>query len=147
MRSLVRSIGVAGGILMFAGVQNASAQITYPVEFTTSFAFTAGNATMPAGTYTITPDDDSPAMLRLTGAHASVFIETQNAEPRQIPSKTEVVFNRYGNGYVLKAIWIEGSDEGAETLPVEGERHVAKSDSKGEQRVAARKQSNSSKSR
>jgi hypothetical protein len=147
MRSLVRSLGIATGILMFAGVQNASAQITYPVEFTTSFPFTVGNATVPAGSYTITPDDDDPAMLRLAGAHTSVFVETQNAEPRQIPSKTEVVFNRYGNGYVLKAIWIEGSDEGAEILPVEGERHAARSDAKGEQRVAARKTSQTSKVR
>ena len=147
MRSLVRSLGVATGILMFAGVQNASAQITYPIEFTTSFPFTVGNATVPAGSYTITPDDDSPAMLRLTGAHTSVFVETQNAEPRQIPSKTEVVFNRYGDGYVLKAIWVEDSNEGAETLPVEGERHMARGDAKGEQHVAARKTSQTSKRR
>lgn len=147
MRSLARSIGIAGGILMFAGVQNASAQIGEPVEFTTSFPFTAGNATLPAGRYTITPDDDNPAMLRLTGAHTSVFVETQNAVARQIPSKTDVVFKRYGDGYVLKAIWIGGSNEGAETLPVEGERHLARSDSKGEQHVAARKRSETSKSR
>jgi hypothetical protein len=147
MRSLVRSFGIAAGILVFAGVQNASAQVTYPVEFTTSFAFTVGNTTVPAGSYTINPDDDNPGMLRLTGAHTSVFVETQNAEARQIPSKTEVVFNRYGDGYVLKAIWIEGSNEGAETLPVEGERHLARSDSKGEQRVAARKGSDTAKNR
>jgi hypothetical protein len=147
MRSLVRSIGIAGGILMFAGVQNASAQIEEPVEFTTSFPFTVGYATVPAGSYTLTPDDDSPSMLRLTGAHTSVFIQTQNASARQAPSKTEVVFKRYGDGYVLKQIWIEGSNEGAETLPVEGERHAARSDSKGEQHVAARISSNTSKSR
>jgi hypothetical protein len=132
---------------MFAGIQSASAQITYPVEFTTSFPFTVGNSTVPAGSYTVTPDDDNPAMLRVTGAHTSVFVETQNAAPRQVPAKTEVVFNRYGDGYVLKAIWIEGSNEGAETLPVEGERHLARSDAKGEQRVAARKRSTTSRSR
>jgi hypothetical protein len=147
MRSLVRSIGIAGGILVFAIVQNASAQVGERVEFTTSFPFTAGYATLPAGTYTIAPDDDSPAMLRLTGVNTSVFVETQNAAPRQIPSKTEVVFKRYGDGYVLKEIWIEGSNEGAETLSVEGERHVAKNDSNGEQHVAARKGSDTSKSR
>ena len=69
MTSLVRSIGIAGGILVLAGVQNASAQITNPIEFTTSFAFTVGNATMPAGAYTIRPDDDNPAILQLTGKH------------------------------------------------------------------------------
>ena len=147
MRSLVRSIVVAGGIFMFVGVQNASAQIGEPVEFTTSFPFTAGYATMPAGTYTITPDDDSPSMLRVSGAHASVFVETQNAEPSQTPAKTEVVFKRFGSGYVLKEIWIEGSKEGAETVPVEAEHHLAKNESRGDQRVAARKRSDSTKNR
>jgi hypothetical protein len=126
-----------GGILVFVGVHNASAQIGETVEFTTSFPFTAGYATMPAGSYTITPDDDSPLVLRLSGAHTSVFVETQNAEPTQIPSKTEVVFKRYGDRYVLTEIWIEGSKEGAETLSVEAEHHLAKSDSKGDQLVAA----------
>jgi hypothetical protein len=147
MRSLVRSIGIAGGLLLCAGIQNASAQITEPVEFTTSFPFTAGNATLPAGSYTITPDDDSPAMLRLSGANTSVFVETQNAETNEIPGKTEVVFKRFGNGYVLKQIWIEGSKEGAETLTVEAEHHVAKSDAQGDQHLAARKKSDTAKNR
>jgi hypothetical protein len=56
MRSSFRSIGIAAGILVVAGVQNASAQITDPVEFTTSFPFTVGYATVPAGRYTIRPD-------------------------------------------------------------------------------------------
>jgi hypothetical protein len=147
MRSLVRSIGIAGGILLCAGVHNASAQIGEPVEFTTSFPFTAGYATLPAGSYTITPDDDSPSMLRVSGAHTSVYVETQNAEPSQIPAKTEVVFKRFGSGYVLKEIWIEGSNEGAETVPVEAEHHLAKSESKGDQHVAARKRSDTAKNR
>ena len=140
MTSLVRSVGVAGGILMLAGVQNASAQIADRVEFTTSFPFTAGNATMPAGSYTIRPDDDNPQILLLTGSRASVLVETEVAHARQTPSKTEVVFKRYGAGYVLKDVWVEGSDSGAETKVVEAERHAAKQrGAEGEQRVAGRK--------
>jgi hypothetical protein len=117
------------------------------VEFATSFPFTVGLATVPAGSYTIRPDDDNPAILLLTGARASVMFQTISAEAREVPSKTEVVFKRYGNGYVLKDIWVEGSTIGAEATPAEGERHIAKSDSKGEQRVAARKGSDTSKGR
>ena len=148
MRSLVRSIGIAGGILMLAGVQNASAQIAYPVEFTTSFPFTVGAATVPAGSYTIRPDDDNPEMLLLTGSRASVFFQTESKDARQTPSKTEVVFNRYGDKYVLKDIWVEGETSGAESMAAEGERHMAKHPgSNGEQRVAARKTSDTSKGR
>jgi hypothetical protein len=140
MKSLVRSIGIAGGILMLASIQDASAQIFDTVEFTTSFPFTVGNTTVPAGSYTIRPDDDNPAILELMGAHASVLFETDPTEARKTPSTTEVVFMRHGDGYVLKDIWVQGLNSGAETKTVEGERHVAKQHgSEGEQRVAARK--------
>lgn len=142
MTSLVRSIGIAAGMLVLAGVQNASAQITDPVEFTTSFPFTVGYATVPAGSYTIRPDDDNPAVYELTGAHTSVLFQMMGAQARETPSRTEVVFKRYGDGYVLKDVWVEGADTGAEAIAVEGERHVVKhGGSASEERVAARKKS------
>jgi hypothetical protein len=148
MRSLVRSLGIAGGLLVLAGVQNASAQIADPVEFTTSFPFTVGYATVPAGSYTIRPDDDNPQILELSGPRGTVLFQTENAQARQTPSKTEVVFKRYGAGYVLKDIWIEGSDTGAEAVPVEAEKHVAKNQAaQSEQRVAARKKADTAKNR
>jgi hypothetical protein len=141
MTSLVRSISIAGGILLLAGVQKASAQIIDPVEFTTSFPFTVGNSTVPAGRYTLRPDDDNAGIFELTGAKTSVLFQTREAQANETPSKTEVVFRRFGNGFVLKDIWVEGSNSGAETLAAEGERHAAKNGSKGEQRVAGRKKS------
>src|ERR1700752_4748305 len=140
MKSFVRSIGIAGGILLLAGIQNASAQITNPIEFTTTFPFPVGNATMPAGAYTIRPDDDDQAFFQLTGKHVSVLFQTENASAKagQPAAKTEVVFKRYGDAYILKSVWLEGSETGAQTLPQEGERHVAKhGSSPTEQRVAA----------
>jgi hypothetical protein len=142
MRSLVRSIGIALGVLTLASVQNASAQITSTVEFTTSFPFTVGNTTVPAGNYTIRPDDDNPQILELTGKNASVLFQTDVATERETPAKTELVFSRYGgSNYVLKNIWVEGSNSGVETTPAEGERHAAKGGAKSEQRVAGRRKS------
>ena|SRR5437868_1384001 len=146
MKAVFRSIGIAGGILVLAGVQNASAQITNSVEFTTSFAFTVGNTTVPPGSYTIRPDDDDPNILALTGARADVLFQTENKVQETVPSTTEVTFNRYGNGYVLKGIQVEGSEISYVTTPVEGERHVTKRGAaNGEQRVAARKKADASK--
>jgi len=148
MKTLVRSIGIAAGILVLAGVQKASSQIVYPVEFTTSFPFTAGSATVPAGSYTITPDEDNPALLLLAGGRTSVFFQTEEKDAQKAPSKTEVVFSRYGDKYVLKDIWVEGSTNGAESLAAEGERHLAKhGKSTSEQRVAARRKSTTSNDR
>ena len=141
MKSVVRSISIASAIMLLAGVQNASAQIIEPVEFTTTFPFTVGNSTVPAGRYTLRPDDDNPGIFELTGGHTSVLFQTQNTQAKETPSKTEVVFKRYGAGLVLKDIWVEGSTSGAETIAAEGERHAAKSSSNGEQRVAGRKKS------
>jgi hypothetical protein len=142
MRSLIRSIGIAGGILVLAGVQNASAQIPNGVDFTTAFPFTVGNTTVPAGSYTIRPDDDDPGIFELTGKHTSVFFDTEKVTAPKTPSKTEVVFKRYGDGYVLKDIWVDGSDSGAEATTVVGEQHAAKNHGSGtEHRVLGRKKS------
>jgi hypothetical protein len=145
MTSWLRSIGIAGGILVLAGVQNASAQLADTVEFTTSFPFTVGYANVPAGTYTIRPDDDNPRILELNGGHTAVLFQTDIVEEAKAPTKTEVVFRRYGDGYVLKDVWIEGSHSGAETTAVETEHHAAKhSGATGEERVAAHKKSRNS---
>jgi hypothetical protein len=140
MTSSIRSLAVAAGIMVLAAVQNASAQIDNAVEFTTSFPFTVGSTTVPAGSYTIKPDDDSPQLLELSGAGVHAFFETNNAQAREMPSKTEVVFKRYGDRYVLKNIWLDSSDTGYETIAGEGERHMVKQyGSATEHRLAARK--------
>jgi hypothetical protein len=140
MTSLIRSFGIAAGILLLAGVQNASAQIENGVDFTTPFSFTVGSTTVPAGSYVIRSDDDNPDLLQLTGKGVAVFFETNRAQPRDMPSKTEVVFSHYGDAYVLKDIWVEGADTGFESVAAEGERHLAKKYASAvEERVGARK--------
>lgn len=139
MTTFVRSIALTGAILALGGIHNASAQIPNLVEFTTSFPFTVGSATIPAGTYTIRPDDDSPTILELSGGRVNVFFETNNASASDNAPKTEVVFKRYGNTYILKDIWVKGSPSGAESVTAEGERHAKKSQkTESEHRVAAR---------
>ena len=137
MKSLIRSIGMAAVFVLLAGVSHAGAQIVNSVEFTTTFPFTVGAATLPAGSYTIRPDDDNPNILQLVGAHTGVFFETTSLPALQ-PAKTEVVFKRYGDAYVLKNVYVVGSDIGVETIAAEGERHMTKkSASQGERRISA----------
>src|SRR5262249_32066462 len=70
MRSLFRTIAITAGILVLAGVQNARAQLVNALQVTTAFPFTVGNATVPAGSYTIKPDDEDPHGLAQTRTHA-----------------------------------------------------------------------------
>ncbi|MCU1384736.1 MAG: hypothetical protein JWL71_3433 [Acidobacteria bacterium] len=138
MRSFVRSIGIAVGLLLLIGVHQASAQVTGSIEFTTSFPFAVGYANVPAGTYTIRPDDDNPEILLLTGPQVAVLFLTGSINAPSTPAKSEVVFKRYGDGYVLKDVWQQGSDSGAEAVVAESERHAVKAgDAKSDYRVAA----------
>jgi hypothetical protein len=147
MKSFVRSIGITAGLLLLAGVHQASAQVSGSIEFTTTFPFAVGSANVPAGTYTIRPDDDDPAILRLSGGQVAVLFATDNISTRQIPAKTEIVFKRYGDSYVLKDVWMEGSDTGAEAKSAEPERHAAaRGGANADYRVAALR-TNSSKDR
>ena len=125
---------------MLAGMGTVSAQIDYPVEFTTAFPFTVGYATVPPGTYTIKPDEDNPEILELSGGRVGVLFQTINLSATGPVAKSEVVFKRYGDTYVLKSVWVDGSNTGAQSVAAEGERHAAKNQAaESEQRVPARK--------
>ena len=137
MKSLVRAIGAAA-ILLMAGVPQVQAQITGPIKFTTAFPFAVGHSTVPAGSYTIARDDDASGIFLLTGAHIGVLFLTTETEARQAPTKTEIVFRHYGEEYVLKDIFVEGSTAGAESIVAEAELHASKhGHSKGDVRVSA----------
>jgi hypothetical protein len=140
MTALIRSIVVAGVFVVLVGVHTASAQIAGPVEFTTAFPFTVGNTNVPAGSYTIEPDIDNSAILSLTGSDIGVFFQVANIKAPKDVSKTEVVFKRYGQGYILHDVWMVGSATGAESIAAEAEKHHAKHGGPtGEERVEAHK--------
>ncbi|HEX4959650.1 MAG TPA: hypothetical protein VF173_02340 [Thermoanaerobaculia bacterium] len=125
--SLVRRILAVTGFAMFASLSVAQAQLEESFKFTTTFPFTVGNATLPAGSYTITPDEDAPAAFCIIeGKGVKMFFEIRSAETAQAPAKSEAVFTRFGQGYVLKNVWVEGSAEGIETTVAEPERHHIK---------------------
>jgi hypothetical protein len=130
---------LGAAIVLLAGVHNASAQIENQLDFTTSFAFTVGNTTVPAGTYTIMPVEDDPWVLELKGGRTSVVFETERATPNEVASKDEIVFQRYGDRYVLKNIWTEGSDTGYLTEPGAREEQISRhhGGAAAETRVAA----------
>lgn len=141
MKSSFRLIMLAAGIVLLAGVRDASAQIENRLDFTTSFAFTAGNTTVPAGSYTIAPIEEDPSVLELKDGRTSVLIETQSATPAEVPSKDEIVFQRYGDQYVLTNIWTEGSGTGYVMEPSAREAQISwrHGGAPRESRVAAHK--------
>jgi len=116
---------VGGGVVATAQVDTIS-----QIQANVPFAFAVGDTKLPAGKYEIkTLDDNSSNVLELRSAdgHTSVVFDTQDALTRgeQIPSKTELVFNKVGDQYFLYQIWVAGSAAGNEVPKSRMEKRLA----------------------
>ena len=117
---------VLAAAFVAAAAGAANAQVTDRITFKTNFPFVAGNTTLPAGNYTVTPLDDDPGVLELSNGKVSVLLDTEADRPSRMPSKTEVTFNKYGNTYILHEIVDPEAQGGAVVLPVRAEKRHQK---------------------
>jgi hypothetical protein len=104
------------------------AQITNQVKFDVPFEFYAGNAKMPAGSYTVSqpnPDDNLLLIESASGSH-SVFVEYEVGFPTTPHPQTDVTFNKYGKVDFLGAIWVQGQNYTMKILPSKVEKNAAK---------------------
>lgn len=93
----------------------AQAQIEHSVGANVPFAFTAGSAKLPAGSYSIRVlDVEDPHVLAIAdkSGKMEVLVTTQAARADQAPSKTELVFDKVGDREFLSQIWLEGMRDG-----------------------------------
>jgi hypothetical protein len=125
MRMTTRLV-LAAAVLITATAASANAQVLERITFKTNFPFVAGNTTLPAGSYTVTPMDDDPSVLELSNGKVSVLLDTQGDQPARAPSKTAVTFNKYGNTYVLHEILDPEAQGGAVMLPLHAEKRHQK---------------------
>src|SRR5260370_38726948 len=81
-------------------------QVNNTVTFEVPFAFYAGNAKLPAGSYTVTQPDDNAELLLIESADRShsVFVEYVADGSDTPPSKTEITFSKYANAEFLSRI-------------------------------------------
>src|SRR4029077_942925 len=75
----------------------AMGQVDNRLTFQAPFAFYAGNAKLPAGSYTVTQPDDNSELLLIESADGlhSVFVDYMTDDSDTAPVKTEVTFNKY----------------------------------------------------
>jgi len=93
------------GMTMFVSGLVGMAQMPNQHIFTTKSSFYAGNAKMPAGTYTLRPvqeENDIYMLQNKAGTH-SVLVETRPSS-KTAKGKGEVVFNRYGSTDYLEGV-------------------------------------------
>jgi hypothetical protein len=117
------------GLLSVLCVIPSMAQITNSVKFDAPSAFYAGNAKMPAGSYTVTqPDADANLLLIESGNGShSVFVEYEVVSSNTSHAQTDVTFNKYGNVDFLSTIWVQGQDSEMRIPPSKVEKNTAKS--------------------
>ena len=141
MTPVTRRVKVVTVAALFSSVTLAHAQFVDPMEFTTTFAFSVGHTHLPAGRYEIRRDEDDPALYRIQARshqQAGAFFPVEPASLRKAPDKSEIVFMNDGEGYVLEAVWEEGSTDGVESVSAETEkRHLDHPLALREERVPA----------
>jgi hypothetical protein len=75
------------------------------------FAFTVGQTSMPAGSYTISEISDRVMQIRNDETNAVVTVITQREESLNQQSP-RLVFHEYGDSYILAEAWGNWKDSG-----------------------------------
>ena len=129
------------GLLSVLCAIPSMAQITNSVKFDAPSAFYAGNAKMPAGSYTVSQPnaDDNLLLIEDANGSHSAFVEYEVVSSDTPHAQGDVTFNKYGNVDFLSAIWVQGRNSEMQILPSKVEQNAAKA-------AAAEKHSLSAKS-
>jgi hypothetical protein len=137
----LKKLIVPMGLLTILCAIPSMAQITNRVTFDAPSAFYAGNAKMPAGSYTASKPnaDDNLLLIEDTSGSHLTFVEYEVVTSNTPHAQSDVTFNKYGNVDFLSAIWVEGRNSEMQILPSKVEQKAAKA-------AAAEKHSLSAKS-
>jgi hypothetical protein len=114
--------------LLSIGMISAYAQIgDSKVEAVVPFQFVVGKTTLPAGKYEITDTGESnPSLveIRSLDGHLAVLTTTRTVTTDSTPTKSALVFNKYGDSYFLHQIWVEGEQDGNQLEPSQTEQRM-----------------------
>lgn len=76
----------------------------HKVKATIPFKFTVNGRTLPAGTYTISNEANSPRMLTIADREEGVAIMAITIPDAGYSADNKLVFHRYGNQYFLSGV-------------------------------------------
>lgn len=135
-KTYLKTIAILGLFFMLA-VGSANAQTGSMIEVKVPFDFTAGNAKLKAGSYTVRRVSRNTLLLRSADGKTSKMILAPMATS-QIRKDTpeRLVFHRYGNQYFLNEVWANRATDGLQLWPSTAESRLAKNKTDaGPQRV------------
>jgi hypothetical protein len=101
------------------------AQSSLPLNADIPFNFVAGNATLPAGRYTVNQGRSGMIALNAQALKASAFLNANTVECAGNQTASRLVFHRYGTTYLLFQIWTAGNDCGRQAPVTNRERELA----------------------
>ena len=120
----------------------ANAQIIGDVEATIPFQFHAGNTKFPAGQYHIhVLDNTDLSVMEISSMDDSIsaVFQVRDAETESDPTKTELIFTKYGNRYFLAELFDEGNPNGSRVLESQYEKRIGQATAQeAQQHVSAR---------
>ena len=124
----VKKLIVLMGLLSVLCAIPAMAQISNKVTFDAPSAFYAGDAKLPAGSYTVSVPNEGDNFLLIEDADGShsVFVEFAVTSSDTPHAQSTVTFNKYGETEFLSQVWVEGQDSGMQVLPSKAEQDAAK---------------------
>jgi hypothetical protein len=103
---ILRSTAILGLFFMLV-MASVNAQTPSRVEVKIPFDFSAGTATLKAGTYRIKTLSDRALSIRsVDGKTTAIVSAPLLIESRNYRGGERVVFNQYGNQYFLSQVWL-----------------------------------------
>jgi cell division protein YceG involved in septum cleavage len=124
MKGFIYTAIAVGSLVSLVGMSTAHAQITDRLQFKTSFPFTVGQTSLPAGTYMLEPASDMDlSVLKVSnGQHTAIMLTVPEGPQTGDPKDNAIIFNRYGDHYVLSEVWDADENSGAEPTGLPAER-------------------------
>ena len=104
----------------------AQAQSPLRLRATIPFAFYAGETLMPAGQYQVERAANGVMRIVCQEARKSVLVNTFGVSQRfREEAHARLVFNKYGEAYLLSEMWWQDQQEGRKTFTSPIERELA----------------------
>ena len=116
----------AGCLLTLFVVVGAHAQDPgTAIRVSIPFDFTVEKKTLPAGEYEVRRISDEPTGLLIQNVNHrrnEAMFQTEALDVRRIPSRSLLIFHRYGDSYFLSEVVTAGQETGEELRPTRTER-------------------------
>jgi hypothetical protein len=115
------------GLFFMLAAASVHAQSANRIAANVPFDFTAGNAKLKAGEYTIRRDDMQMLVVTSADGKTRAFVlapETVRRTRSDVPEK--LVFNRHGDQYFLAEVWISRETDGNGLHASGAERRLTK---------------------